>query len=115
MNTLVERVIEQIKGDLFNGDLESLEELLSFIPRENLIGYLPEEEWVNFNNEFVYEGYMSSKAQEFFRGNYITEQRDGCATVGSFIKLENGKIHLPSKGDIFTKSETGITVKSIYR
>ena len=32
--------------------------------------------------EFVYEGWMGQEAQKFFEGNRITEERDGCATVG---------------------------------
>lgn len=65
--------------------------------------------------EFEYKGYMCSAAQEFFKGNIIEEERDGCAVVGSFIKLSNGKTHLPSKGDKFTKNEDGsLTVSSIY-
>ena len=52
--------------------------------------------------EFVYEGWMGQEAQKFFEGNCIREERDGCATVGSFIRLANGKTHLPSKGDKFT-------------
>jgi hypothetical protein len=50
--TLVERVVEQIKEDIKNGDVTALEELLSFTPKENLIGYLPEEEWnADFDEE----------------------------------------------------------------
>ena len=49
---LIERVVEQIKSDLLNGDVEALEELLSFTPKENLIAYLPEEEWEQFENEY---------------------------------------------------------------
>ena len=52
MSKLIERVLEQIKSDLFNGDVEAIEELLSFVPRENLIGYLPEEEWEQYENEY---------------------------------------------------------------
>lgn len=52
MSKLIERVLEQIKSDLFNGDVEAIEELLSFVPRENLIGYLPEEEWERYENEY---------------------------------------------------------------
>jgi hypothetical protein len=66
--------------------------------------------------EYMYEGWMGQEAQEFFKGNIEREERDGCATVGSFIALANGKTHLPSKGDIFTKHEDGsLTVKSIHR
>lgn len=52
MSKLTERVVEQIKSDLSNGWEESIEELLSFVPRENLIGYLPEEEWEQYENEY---------------------------------------------------------------
>lgn len=52
MSKLIERVVEQIKTDLFNLDIEALEELLTFVPRENLIGYLPEEEWERYENEY---------------------------------------------------------------
>ena len=71
---------------------------------------------MNIVEEFEYEGYMSQKAQKFFKGNTISEERDGCAVVGTFIKLSNGRTHLPSKGDKFKKYENGsITVSSIYR
>jgi len=59
------------------------------------------------NAELTYPGYMSKEAQDFFKDNIIEEQRDGCAVVGSFITLENGKTVLPSKGDKFIKNEHG--------
>ncbi len=66
--------------------------------------------------KFIYEGYMSQEAQDFFKDNIKTEQRDGIAVIGSFVKLANGDTHLPNKGDVFTKHENGvITVSSIYR
>ena len=49
---LIERVVEQIKNDLAMGDVEALEELLTFTPKENLIAYLPEEEWEKYENEY---------------------------------------------------------------
>lgn len=49
---LIERVLEQIKSDLAMGDVEAIEELLSFVPKENLIAYLPEEEWSKYENEY---------------------------------------------------------------
>ena len=49
---LIERVLEQIKNDLAMGDVEAIEELLSFVPKENLIGFLPEEEWERFENDY---------------------------------------------------------------
>jgi DNA-directed RNA polymerase subunit RPC12/RpoP len=49
---LIERVLEQIKSDLAMGYVEAIEELLSFVPKENLIGFLPEEEWERFENDY---------------------------------------------------------------
>ncbi len=66
--------------------------------------------------EFEYQGYMSQEAQKFFEGKLITEERGGCAVVGSFVKLANGNNHLPNKNDKFKKYEDGsITVSSMYR
>ena len=52
MSLLIERVLEQIKADLSMGDVTAIEELLSFVPKENLIGYLPEEEWEQYENDY---------------------------------------------------------------
>ena len=52
MSKLIDRVIEEIQRDFAMGDLTALDELLSFVPRENLIGYLPEEEWEQYENEY---------------------------------------------------------------
>jgi superfamily II helicase len=52
MSKLINRVLEQIENDFNNGDLTALEELLTFVPRENLIGYLSEEEWEQYENEY---------------------------------------------------------------
>lgn len=48
MEELIEKVIQQIKTDLFNNDIEPLEELLLQLPKECLIDFLPEE----VGNEF---------------------------------------------------------------
>jgi len=53
MSLLINRVLEQIKADLSMGDLTALDELLTFVPKENLIGYLPEEEWERFEKHYV--------------------------------------------------------------
>lgn len=45
---LIEMVIQQIITDVSFKDLEAIEELLSFCPTENLIAYLPEEDWKQF-------------------------------------------------------------------
>jgi hypothetical protein len=56
---------------------------------------------------FEYRGYWSDDAQSFFEDNIITEQRDGCAVVGNFLKLSDGSVCLPSKGDKFIKDKEG--------
>lgn len=52
MSSLIDRVIEEIRKDFAMGDLTALDELLTFVPRENLIGYLPEEEWEQYENDY---------------------------------------------------------------
>lgn len=39
---LIDKVIEHIKKDILDGDVEALDELLKAIPVENLKAYLPE-------------------------------------------------------------------------
>ena len=46
---LFDRLLTQIKEDILD-NVEPLEELLTFVPFENLIGYLPEEEWKEWNS-----------------------------------------------------------------
>jgi hypothetical protein len=71
---------------------------------------------MNMVEEFEYEGYMSQKAQDFFKGKLAVEQRDGVPTIGSFVILASGNTHLPSKGDVFRKYENGsICVSSKHR
>jgi len=45
---LIDAVIEDLKPGFEYGDYTVLEELLGFIPTENLIQALPEEEWKNW-------------------------------------------------------------------
>jgi hypothetical protein len=52
MQALIDRVIEEIKNDILAGDLTAIDELLKFIPKENLISFLPEEEWERFENDY---------------------------------------------------------------
>lgn len=46
---LINKVIDQISIDIYT-DIEALEELLRFVPVENLIGYLPEEYWKDYEH-----------------------------------------------------------------
>jgi len=47
---LIEEVVKDIKYSLEMGWEEAIEELLSFTPVENLIGYLPEESWEKYKS-----------------------------------------------------------------
>ena len=47
---LIETVYKQIELDVHCGEVEAIEELLTFIPLENLIEYLPEEDWKQFKH-----------------------------------------------------------------
>lgn len=46
---LIEEVLNQIKEDITNGDVEPVLELLNFCPTANLMYYLPEEKWDKYN------------------------------------------------------------------
>lgn len=48
MDNLIEVVIDKIKEDINFGDVTAIDELLRFIPKENLIGFLSEEQWGDF-------------------------------------------------------------------
>jgi hypothetical protein len=47
---LIETVYKQIELDVHCGEIEAIEELLTFCPVVNLIEYLPEEEWKQFKH-----------------------------------------------------------------
>ena len=41
---IIDAVINQIRYDISFGDETAIDELLGFVPLENLLGYLPEED-----------------------------------------------------------------------
>jgi hypothetical protein len=47
---LIDAVVEAIKIDLECCYTEAIEELLTFLPIENLIEFLPEELWKNYQH-----------------------------------------------------------------
>ncbi len=49
-NDLIDTVLEQIKVDVHCADYTAIEELLKFVPVDNLINYLPEGEWKQFKH-----------------------------------------------------------------
>ena len=61
--TLIETVLQQIVMDVHLGDSEAIEELLKFVPTENLIAYLPEEDWNDFKH-LVVADYINKKEDE---------------------------------------------------
>jgi hypothetical protein len=60
---LIKTVLEQITIDVHCGDLEAIEELIGFIPAENLIAYLPEEDWKPFYH-LVTEEHLKKEKDE---------------------------------------------------
>lgn len=50
-DALIDIVIEKIKEDINDGDVSAIFELLRFCPVDNLIQYLPEEEWKEFKED----------------------------------------------------------------
>jgi hypothetical protein len=47
---LYNRVLEEIKAGIEIGDVDAIDELLTFVPKTNLIQFLAEEEWKRFDN-----------------------------------------------------------------
>jgi hypothetical protein len=45
MDKLINAVLAQIKEDIVDGDMTSIEELLRHTPEVTLLAYLPEEQW----------------------------------------------------------------------
>ena len=45
VSPLVDDVLVRIQKDIEQGDLTAIDEMLRFVPRHILIGYLPEEQW----------------------------------------------------------------------
>ena len=64
MRRLIDRVIVQIQRDFAMGDVTALDELLKFIPKENLISFLPEDEWERFENDYCCDNCGGGFAKE---------------------------------------------------
>lgn len=47
---LIETVIDQIRQDVHCGDYTALEVFLNCVPIDNIINYLPEEDWKQFKH-----------------------------------------------------------------
>ena len=44
---LIDAVLKQIRKDVKSGDVTAIEELISTLPHHRLVGYLPEDQWIN--------------------------------------------------------------------
>jgi hypothetical protein len=64
MQALIDRVIEEIKNDILNGDLTAIDALLTFVPKENLIAFLPEDERERFENDYCCDNCGDGFAKE---------------------------------------------------
>jgi hypothetical protein len=64
MQALIDRVIEEIKKDILDGDLTAIDSLLTFVPKENLIAFLPEDEWERFENDYCCDNCGGGFAKE---------------------------------------------------
>jgi hypothetical protein len=84
---LIERVVEQIKSDLAIGDVEAIEELLSFVPKENLLGYLPEEEWEKYENEYCCDNCGGGFIRDEMA--FDVNDQDLCKNCNAGIQHEN--------------------------
>ena len=43
---LLDAVIKQIRKDIKGGDETAIEELISTLPHDRLVGFLPDEQWI---------------------------------------------------------------------
>jgi uncharacterized protein with PIN domain len=87
MGSLIDRVIVEIQRDFAMGDLTALDELLSFIPRENLLGYLPEEEWEKYENEYCCDNCGGGFIREEMA--FDINDQDLCKDCNSSIQHQN--------------------------
>ena len=84
---LIETVVKQIEVDLHCGDKEPVEELLKFCPVDNLIEYLPEEDWGKFKH-------LRNQDEELRTENALKNLITMCPndlTLGSEIRRRYGQ------------------------
>ena len=60
----IDAIVEQINFDLNDGYKEAFDELLRFIPRTNLVQYLPEEEWEKWMTEEELENIYRGRSKQ---------------------------------------------------
>jgi hypothetical protein len=95
---LLNSVIERLKQDFEQGDYTVLEELLSFIPAENLIQSLPEDQWEGYHDLVI--DFESNDYFEIVSAGYNED-----------LQREEIQIHAGENGNIFLiKTEEGFIV-----
>lgn len=87
MSSLIDRVIVEIQKDFAMGDLTALDELLTFVPKENLIAYLPEEEWEKYENEYMCDNCGGGFIREEMA--FDVNDQDLCKNCNAGIQHEN--------------------------
>lgn len=48
---LIDAVLEQIRLDVLDEDLTAVEELIQTLPHDRMVGFLPEDQWINYPKE----------------------------------------------------------------
>ena len=84
---LIDRVIEEIKSDILMSDLTALDELLTFIPREYLLGYLPEEEWEKYETDYMCDNCGGGFIREEMA--FDVNDQDLCKNCNAGIQHQN--------------------------
>ncbi len=62
-NDLIEMVVEQIQLDVHCGDVTAIEELVKTCPIENLVAYLPDDEWKKYSH-LITEEYLKREEDD---------------------------------------------------
>lgn len=108
---LIDRVIEQIKKDIADGDVEALDELLKFSPNKNLMAFLSDDEqkaYYNTENEILE-----------FKKNWGQSHSEICANLGydndcseilidDYFWIEEDQMWYNKSASMFTEREKEI-------
>jgi len=85
---IVDKVLEEIKKDVADGDMTAIEELLKFLPIKNLKDYLPEvldkryKYKINYSREVIVLGKSEDEAKDEFKDDYIFDEIISIKKVG---------------------------------
>jgi|TARA_Y100000034_G_scaffold133551_1_gene199322 uncharacterized CHY-type Zn-finger protein len=108
MGQLRDTVMKEMRVDIDVGDWTAIDELLKFVPRKNLIGYLPEEQ----QDKFKQMGYICTECgfsvsrEDFYgiEGECPTDDCDGQMEKdwnGNIKRIFEGEQPILTEDDIF--------------